>query len=130
MPGSSSNARSSSRLSHTTIAFVLLPPLILVAVSFLAKISWRWVDSSVIQLFDVMSERNIPTWYATMLLMASATFAWLTSSLLRIDANRRDRNVWSWRMLSLLFLVMSMDELVSIHERAGRWIRPLIAPQT
>ena len=110
-------------------AFVLLPPLALVAVSFLARVSWRWLDRSVIQLFDVMAERNIPTWYATMLLMGSALASWLVARLIHGADGRVDRRVWSWRALSLLFLAMSVDELVGVHERAGRWLRPIIAPR-
>lgn len=102
-------------------------PLVLTGVSFAAKVSWRWLDSSVIRLVDVMSERNIPTWYMTATLFLGGVLAAVTTYLMR-NAGVRGARVWAWRAVAAFMIVLSIDELVSVHEQVGRWLRPFVEP--
>jgi hypothetical protein len=67
-----------------------------------------WLD-----LFNVDLELNFPTWY-------SALMIGFCSMLLRIIAigkkRQGDRFAPDWQLLSLIFCLLAIDEVVSIHE--------------
>lgn len=65
-------------------------------------------------------EQSLPTWYAVLLLAAAAALLWACA---RGEAARGNRDVLAWRALAALFLLISVDEQVGIHENAGRMIR-------
>lgn len=63
-------------------------------------------------LFDMDGEATIPTWYSTLQLAFSGL---LLGVIARIGRDTRFR--WHWRFLAILFIVLSIDEMTSIHER-------------
>jgi hypothetical protein len=66
-----------------------------------------------VPLFDLNGERNVPTWYSSsMLLVCSALLALIAAN----EAKRGARYVLHWRALSVIFLFMSLDEVVQGHE--------------
>ncbi len=77
--------------------------------------SWTWIPYR--DLFDLDHEKGLPTWFATIQLFVISVlygiFAWSRPSL---SLSRR-LIVWS---LPLLFLALSIDEFVSLHELLGR----------
>lgn len=71
--------------------------------------------------FRLGNEKNIPTWYTVGLLLIAA----IASGILAAHARRSDRSVGSaagWSGLAILFCLMSLDELMEIHEG---WILPV-----
>ena len=68
----------------------------------------QWMD-----LFNLDRELNFPTWY-------SAFMIGFCAILLRIIAiakkQQRDRYTEDWQLLSLIFCLMAIDEVVSLHE--------------
>lgn len=77
-----------------------------------------------VPLFDLNGERNIPTWYASStLLVCSALLALIASS----EAKKGARYVLHWRALSAIFLAMSVDEVVQIHEQTIGPLRSVFA---
>jgi hypothetical protein len=73
--------------------------------------------------FNLSMEMNLGVWWASMAL-ALAALLFLEQGV-RGAAGRR----WTWVVLSLLILGLSLDELGSIHERAGGWeiLLPIMA---
>jgi hypothetical protein len=66
------------------------------------------------RLFDLDRESNIPTWFSSLLLAAAAAISVVISRQCRgTPATRR------WLGLALVFLGMSVDETVSLHETFG-----------
>jgi hypothetical protein len=68
----------------------------------------------IIDRFDLDQENNIPTWYSMMLLLIASGYAYAiscTRSVLQLK----------WRVMALLLLGMSIDEVASIHETANIW---------
>lgn len=67
-----------------------------------------------ITLFDLNGEANIPTWF-TSALMASCS---LSLGLIAL-AKRAEKDSWvtHWAVLGALFMLMSVDEIVQVHER-------------
>jgi hypothetical protein len=64
-------------------------------------------------LFNLDRELNFPTWYSTLMLG-------FCSLLLKIIAigkkQQKDRYAADWQLLSLIFLLLAIDEILSIHE--------------
>lgn len=66
-----------------------------------------------VPLFDIATEANIPTWFASGLLMTSAMLFLL---LWRIGkSGERDSRVWL--LLSVIFAFLAVDEVAMIHEK-------------
>lgn len=70
--------------------------------------------SGTIVLFDLYEEANVPTWYSSITLL-------LCSVLLAIIAAAEKRSggryVLRWGALSIIFLLLSMDEVAQIHDK-------------
>ena len=65
------------------------------------------------RLFDLDQEVNVPTVYSTLtLLICSALMAVIARSELMMSS----RHGLPWRLLSLIFLGLALDELLSFHE--------------
>lgn len=67
--------------------------------------------------FDLDAESNLPTWFASMSLLACAVL------LGRIAARARAtgaRFAGHWRALAGIFAVLSLDEVARLHEHLGR----------
>ncbi len=67
-------------------------------------------------LFDVNTEATVPTWYSAGLLLAVAAVAGLVAAVSRAAAAR---GAWRWLLLGAVFVAMSLDESVALHERLG-----------
>jgi|SRR3990172_10031942 len=66
-------------------------------------------------LFDLDSEKTIPTWYASSTLLICSFLLWAIA----IARERlRDRRALHWKGLAIIFLGLSIDEMAEIHERA------------
>lgn len=67
-----------------------------------------------VPLFDLNGERNVPAWFSSsMLLLCSVLLAAVASS----EGRGGGRDVLRWRVLSVVFLFMSVDEAVQLHEQ-------------
>lgn len=81
-----------------------------------------WLDevrSSLVRLFSLDQEANIPTWYASAaLILASALAFMLSRAAPRTDGRR-------WALISLLLLLMSIDESAVMHEMMIKPLRRL-----
>lgn len=64
-------------------------------------------------LFDVNTEGNVPTWFASGILLLAAVLAAVVASLRRA----RDRPALRWIVLAAVLATMSLDEAASLHER-------------
>ena len=72
------------------------------------------------KLFDVDYERSIPTWYQTTTIFLCA----IPLTLITLSKYRQhDRYRHHWAGLAVLFVLLSIDEMNSIHEKAGSVVR-------
>jgi hypothetical protein len=68
------------------------------------------------RFLDVNGEGNLPTWYSVVLLATSA------AAVACVAAHHRHRGVGdaaAWWLLAAIVAIMSLDEMVSLHEAAG-----------
>jgi hypothetical protein len=72
------------------------------------------------QEFSLDREANVPSWFSSALLLTAAALL----ALVALDALAR-KAPWRrhWAGLSLVFVVLSLDETAEIHERIGSWLR-------
>lgn len=79
---------------------------------FILKLDHNFVHGFVPK-FNLDMEANVPTYFSSILLLIS-------SALLGIIANikKKERDLYSlhWLILSVIFLLMSADEVASVHE--------------
>ena len=73
-----------------------------------------------VPMFNFNTEKNVPTFYSTIALFISAVLLWLIA----ISHKRRGNSYLLWGGLAFIFLFLSIDEFVSIHEKL---IKPLRA---
>jgi hypothetical protein len=71
------------------------------------------------QQFYVDNEINVPTWYSSTLLLASA---FLAGFIALVDSQNRSR-CRRWVGLAAMFVVLSMDETASMHETVNSTLR-------
>jgi hypothetical protein len=70
--------------------------------------------------FSLDREANVPSWFSSALLLSAAALL----ALVALDASaRRGRWARHWAGLSLVYVVLSLDETAEIHERIGSWLR-------
>src|ERR687887_1182145 len=72
------------------------------------------------QEFSLDKEANVPSWFSSALLLTAAAVL----ALVALDALAR-RAAWRrhWAGLSVVYVVLSLDETAEIHERIGSWLR-------
>src|ERR671938_701566 len=72
------------------------------------------------QEFSLDREANVPSWFSSALLLTAAAML----ALVALDAlGRKARWGRHWAGLSVVFVVLSLDETAEIHERIGSWLR-------
>src|SRR5918911_4723792 len=72
------------------------------------------------QEFSLDKEANVPSWFSSALLLTAAAML----AVVALDALARKAR-WGrhWAGLSVVYVVLSMDETSEIHERIGSWLR-------
>ncbi len=76
-------------------------------------------NRSLLLIFDLNTEGNVPTWFSSMLLFASglsAVYCGRISNRLGLSGSRM------WILLGICFIALSLDEIASFHEMS---IRPI-----
>ncbi len=91
--------------------------LILLAADLLGIISTYYFGHNnvygLVNLFDFDTERNIPTFYSTIALF----FVSVLLYLITLVHKKLKSSYFLWLGLSIIFLFLSVDEFISIHER-------------
>ena len=68
-------------------------------------------------LFNLDGDRTAPTWFNSFLLAALSAAAWLIA---RDPATAIRRFEGRWKLMSLVLLAMSVDEVATVHEVIGK----------
>lgn len=75
-----------------------------------------------VEQFDLDSEYNIPTYFASLLLLTAAVLLAVIASWKR---KAEDAFTYHWAVLAVLFLYISADEVIRLHERLNEPMRDL-----
>ncbi|MEV4631495.1 hypothetical protein AB0J90_35020 [Micromonospora sp. NPDC049523] len=106
-----------------TLRLLLVTVAVLHALSLTVNVLHRGLESApfvhfdwVYAFLDVDQEHNLPTWFASSLLLFSA----LVLAEIGITAGRvGDRFARHWKVLALVFVFLALDEATQIHEAAN-----------
>jgi hypothetical protein len=107
--------------AKTIVRIIIIAVLLITLAGLAARFAlYMWGEVEFLQplrLFDVGEERSIPTWFESILFL-------LCSMLLAVIAaakkQRNDRYSLHWGVLSIILLLLSLDEVASIHEAIGQ----------
>ena len=107
--------------AKTIVRIIVIAVLLITLAGLAARFAlYMWGEVEFLQplrLFDVGEERSIPTWFESILFL-------LCSVLLAVVAvakrQRNDRYSLHWIVLSIILLLLSLDEVASIHEAIGQ----------
>jgi hypothetical protein len=87
------------------------------SVNALRHITGRETIFGLVPLFDVDSERGVPTFFSACLLMGAASLLWLIAKVKRV---RQDPFRSHWTVLAAGFFFLAMDEVAGFHEQMVR----------
>jgi len=76
-------------------------------------------DRYIVDMFDLDTEGNIPSWYSAISLFFCSIIL-LTIGL--VKKNVKDKFYLHWIILSIIFIILSLDDSCQLHEQS---IRPL-----
>jgi hypothetical protein len=117
--------------AKTIVRIIIIAVLLITLAGLAARFAlYMWGEVEFLQplrLFDVGEERSIPTWFESILFL-------LCSMLLAVIAaakkQRNDRYSLHWGVLSIILLLLSLDEVASIHEAIGQQSERLLHSAT
>lgn len=78
---------------------------------------------NIIKWFDFNLENNVPTWFSVIILAFSAILLFI---IYRHQKKQQNKNAFYWLLLSLIFVFLSIDESVQVHEEVARILRPSV----
>ncbi len=123
------NISFSKEFASTILRFLLLIAIILCLISLITNgySLYNGQDAEVlglnlekvIPLLNVDAEKNIPTWFSScVLLLCSALLVAITYSV----RTRGCPYTPHWGIMAMIFVLLAVDEQISIHER---WVKPV-----
>jgi MFS family permease len=129
MSGFERHEPESLRLSVSVRRIALVLAVLIVVFSVLSFVSQVFVEFVVVDnryadriahWLDVNAEASIPTWYATITLMACAVML----GVIAAHASRRGRSYpLQWAALAVIFGLLSLEEIIGIHSQATKVLR-------
>lgn len=112
-------------ISPKKILKILLTVIILMSiVSIFGQYSKLYLGNKhfwAIRMFHLDSEYNVPTWLSSSLLVICSL---ILAAIALLKKQLKDKYAGHWTFLSVIFIYLSIDEAISLHERT---IKPLRA---
>lgn len=102
----------------STIKALLILVIVLIAASLITQFTVYYLPHyplklTLVRLFNLDGEANIPAVYSTFALCLCSILLTIIARTKKSVGNRYFRH---WQVLSIVFLLLSLDELVSLHE--------------
>ena len=82
--------------------------------------------NDVLALLNAAQERSLAGWWTSALLMTCCLAALAASRLAGASGAAFSRAAWPWLVLAVVFALLSLDEVVSLHERGAKWTAAVI----
>src|SRR5215218_7552232 len=107
--------------TKTIVRIMVIAVLLITLAGLAARFAmYMWGQEVFLQslrIFDVGEERSIPTWFESIqFLLCSILLAVIAAT----KKQRNDRYILHWSVLSIILLLLSLDEVASIHEAIGQ----------
>ncbi len=123
-PGSSTY-RLPVQISPAKVALMLgIAALLFTLVSFIGNLL-QPVLGEVVTLFGVGEDLSIPSWYSAILLLFASALVATIAFAKRFSGD--SRYIGRWAVLAVIFLYLSNDEMLRLHERmSGTLLQPAL----
>lgn len=108
--------------TRTVALFLAGSAVALTATSYAMHLVTRAADIDTIAALDVGDEVSVSTWFQSLLFLAAAVVLLIGRSRAAASGTR----TWGWSNLAAVMVLLSIDEAVSLHERAGSALRELL----
>lgn len=101
------------------LAGIILVDILLLAAHMLVSAGRDPGQGFWVSMFDLGSEANVPTWWASILWLSASCACFLAGR-----ADRRSARRWYqiWWLIGAVLLFASMDEVATIHEEVGSFL--------
>ncbi|MEG4350955.1 hypothetical protein QUA70_22025 [Microcoleus sp. LAD1_D5] len=108
--------------------FLLRVVTCLAVLSFLSQMSLYYLPDYplreyIARVFNVDAERNLPTFYSFLALLFSSLLLGVIAHAKNLDSDRYKNH---WKILSFIFLYLSLDEAGQLHEKFINPMRSLL----
>ena len=77
----------------------------------------NFFTNALVYVFDASEENNVPTFFSSFILLLASTILFITYL---ISKQQAQKNKKYWLLLSFIFVFLSMDEAISIHEQFNK----------
>jgi hypothetical protein len=112
-----------SRIVAVVIATLCLVSFVGQVVSEFVITENEYIDK-IAEWVDVNAEASIPTWYATITLMACSVMA----AVIAVTARVRGRPYpLQWALVSVGFALLSLEEILGVHSQATKVLRSVVS---
>ncbi len=107
----------------TGAIFLLLLGHIAAFIEDYVRHAYSRTAKNIIKWFDFNLENNVPTWFSVIIL----AFAALLLFIIYIHQNKLQvKKSFYWLVLAVIFVFLSVDESVQVHEEVARILRPSV----
>jgi hypothetical protein len=125
------NSQEPITFSPKAITRVLVWCIVLLAIGHIAAFIEDYVRhaysrtaKNIIKWFDFNLESNVPTWFSVIIL----TFAAILFFIIYIHKkNSKIKSAHYWLTLGFIFIFLSVDESVQVHEEVAKILRPSVS---
>src|SRR5215203_3294496 len=113
--------------AKTIVRIIIIAVMLITLAGLAARVAmYMWGVEGYLQplrIFDVGVERSIPTWFESIqFLLCSILLAVVTVA----KKQRNDQYSSHWGVLSIILLLLSLDEVASLHEATGQQLERLL----
>ena len=120
------NPNSVRRFLFVCIGFLLMGHILAFVLDYVRHSGSR-TAKNIIRWFDFNLENNVPTWFSVCLLALSMLLLWVIYLHHRSTADSEARK---WLILCAIFFLLSVDEMVQVHEEVAHLLRPRLGPDS
>ncbi len=128
---SEANTDGNLTFSPRTITRVLVWSIVLLALGHIAAFIEDYVRhaysrtaKNIIRWFDFNLESNVPTWFSIIILFFSALLFFI---IYIHKKNNAVKGAHYWLTLCFIFIFLSVDECVQVHEEVAKILRPSVS---
>ena len=117
--------------TKTIVRIIIIAVLLITLAGLAARFAmYMWGIEGYLEalrIFDVGEERSIPTWFESIQFLFCSI---LLAVIAVAKKQRNDRYILHWSVLSIILLLLSLDEVASIHEAIGQQSERLLHSAT
>lgn len=112
-----------ANLTVQTIKFIEWPILLSKLFKFLSFeqitkiVAWIPTVRGFLHVFDMDTEYNVPAYFSTVIILFAA---FLLNTIATFKKKNGESYAIHWRILAIIFVYLSMDEMIGIHELSSR----------